>query len=223
MLKLFKANLCFFVPYFAFLITALSAMIIFTKAEIHIWFNGFHTHLLDKMIPVYTYLGDGTVAFILLIAFLFVKFRYAIASALSNVFVILSTYVLKQIIFNNEPRPRRFFTEIYTGAYDLYLVPGTNPEWMDSFPSGHTTTAFATYFLIAAVSKNNYVKTGMFLLALSVGYTRIYMSNHFLQDVAGGAFLGVALSLTGLWIADKIRKDWAEKSLLTRKSEKTPN
>jgi membrane-associated phospholipid phosphatase len=167
--------------------------------------------------PFYTYLGDGAVSFVLLIVFLFIKYRFAVASAISNILVIVSTYLLKQIIFNNEARPRKFFSEIYTENYILYLVPGTNPEMLDSFPSGHSTTAFATYFLIAAVSNNQFVKVLMLFFAVTIGYSRIYMSNHFLQDVVGGSFLGIILSILGLLIASGMKSNWAEKSLLTKK------
>jgi len=87
---------------------------------------------------------------------------------------------------------------------------------LDSFPSGHSTTAFATYFLIAVVSKNQYIKALMLFIAITVGFSRIYMSNHFFQDVVGGSFLGITLSIFGLLIASKIQAQWAEKSLLKK-------
>jgi membrane-associated phospholipid phosphatase len=216
MKKIFEENKIFLIPYFILLSSTLIVISIFSKAEIHIWFNGFHTRLFDKIMPIYTNLGDGTVSFVLLIVLLFIKYRWAVASAVSNVLVIISTYVLKQIIFNNAPRPRNFFENIYTGHYHLYLVTGTNPEWMDSFPSGHSTTAFAVFFLIAAVSKNKFIKAAMLFLAITVGYSRIYMSNHFLQDVVGGSVLGLSSTICGLLIADKIKTDRIEKSILKK-------
>ncbi len=215
--EIIKKNRIFFLPYIILLIISIILIITQSKADIHIAFNSFHNSFLDTVMPFYTYLGDGAVSFVLLIVFLFIKYRFAVASAISNILVIVSTYLLKQIIFNNEARPRKFFSEIYTENYILYLVPGTNPEMLDSFPSGHSTTAFATYFLIAAVSNNQFVKVLMLFFAVTIGYSRIYMSNHFLQDVVGGSFLGIILSILGLLIASGMKSNWAEKSLLTKK------
>jgi membrane-associated phospholipid phosphatase len=215
--EIIKKNRIFFLPYIILLIISIILIITQSKADIHIAFNSFHNSFLDTVMPFYTYLGDGAVSFVLLIVFLFIKYRFAVASAISNILVIVSTYLLKQIIFNNEARPRKFFSEIYTENYILYFVPGTNPEMLDSFPSGHSTTAFATYFLIAAVSNNQFVKVLMLFFAVTIGYSRIYMSNHFLQDVVGGSFLGIILSILGLLIASGMKSNWAEKSLLTKK------
>jgi membrane-associated phospholipid phosphatase len=44
----------------------------------------------------------------------------------------------------------------------------------------------------------------MGLLALGVGYSRIYLMQHFLTDVLAGAWLGTLCALLGTWVAQSI-------------------
>ena len=62
-----------------------------------------------------------------------------------------------------------------------------------SFPSGHTTSAVATFGSIAATAKHK--KTAMFcvLLAVLVGLSRMYIGVHTPQDVLVGALTSVIL------------------------------
>jgi membrane-associated phospholipid phosphatase len=61
----------------------------------------------------------------------------------------------------------------------------------DSFPSGHTTSAFALATTIAIISKDKKIGLFCFILAALTGYSRIYLGQHFLEDVGFGSLLGV--------------------------------
>ena len=72
----------------------------------------------------------------------------------------------------------------------------------DSFPSGHTISAFA----MAAVLSYFY-PSGRWIwysLAILVAFTRIYIDAHFASDVFGAAVLGV---LIGIW-ASKLKLEY---------------
>jgi len=60
---------------------------------------------------------------------------------------------------------------------------------LNSFPSGHTVTAFS---LAAAVSIL-FPRTGIvaFIIAISIGMTRIILRSHYLSDVIAGAGIGI--------------------------------
>jgi undecaprenyl-diphosphatase len=67
-----------------------------------------------------------------------------------------------------------------------------------SMPSGHAATSFAgavvlTYLLPRAAP---YV----FLLAVAIAFSRIYVGVHYLSDVVAGAALGAAVGLAALWL-----------------------
>lgn len=62
-----------------------------------------------------------------------------------------------------------------------------------SFPSGHTQSAVGTFGAIAASVKQRTVRTVCILLAVLVGFSRMYVGVHTPADVLVGALLSVAL------------------------------
>lgn len=50
---------------------------------------------------------------------------------------------------------------------------------------------FCFAFLLSLLIKKRWATVGFLLIALAVGYSRIYLLQHFLVDVAWGAMIGV--------------------------------
>ena len=65
-----------------------------------------------------------------------------------------------------------------------------------SFPSGHTTSAFAGATALSFFFPR--WTAGFVLLAAAIAYSRLYVGVHFPLDVAGGIVIGVATSLLRL-------------------------
>ncbi len=59
-----------------------------------------------------------------------------------------------------------------------------------SFPSGHTTQAFAVASVIAAESRSRWVDVAAYGSAAAVGYARVLHDRHYVSDVAAGALIG---------------------------------
>lgn len=59
-----------------------------------------------------------------------------------------------------------------------------------SFPSGHTTEAFAVASVIASHYEPLWIKTTAYGVASLVGYARVYHNAHFTSDVLAGAAIG---------------------------------
>ena len=69
----------------------------------------------------------------------------------------------------------------------------------DSFPSGPTATSFACATVLAVLVPR--AAPAFYVLALAIGYSRIYVGVHWPLDVVGGAVVGVATALLLLAIA----------------------
>ena len=93
-----------------------------------------------------------------------------------------------------------------------------------SFPSGHTMSAFALYaFLAFCLPKKKWLAALLFLIALLVGISRIYLVQHFLQDVYLGAILGVLIGMGWYWIQSRFlnRPDhWVNRKVMIMKGYK---
>lgn len=140
-----------------------------------------------------------------------VKYRYAVIVGLSNIIASIITQLLKQTVFNDVVRPKKFFE----GIQDLYFVPGVENHLYYSFPSGHATCAFSLYFALALLVKNKTLELSLFIVALLVGYSRIYLSQHFFEDVYAGSLIGICTTFVVYYFIQKRNRNWMEGSLIT--------
>ena len=212
MQKLIKDNLVFLIPFTVILMVTIPVLFLNPKADIHLYMNQLNTPFLDFLAKYITYLGDGTVitiiGFLVLLihirAGLFIFIGYFISGFIAQVF--------KRVFFSDYPRPSKFFE----GIADLHLIDGVKLHSYHSFPSGHATTGFAVFFVLAMMSKNKYIKIGCLIMAVAVAYSRVYLSQHFLMDIVAGSLLGTIVSFfLYFWINPAIEcKSWSEKSLI---------
>lgn len=212
MLKdIFKNNRSFLIPYFVFVAGGAVLIAANTKAATHLEFNSFHTRFLDVFFSYITFLGDGITATLVSLMLLTVSFRYTFIVGAANIIAGLFTQLLKHTVFSHVVRPKKFFE----GIHDLYLVPGIDQHLYNSFPSGHSTCAFSLYFALALIVKNKFLKFAFFLIALLAGYSRIYLSQHFFEDVYAGSIIGVSVSAVVFYVISRIQKNFLDDSLIT--------
>lgn len=88
----------------------------------------------------------------------------------------------------------------YTGVYPYKYEDG------QSFPSGHTSVAFATATSIALEYKKWYIVVPAYAWAAGVGYSRLYLGEHYPTDVIGAAVTGAGSAFISHWISKKIFK-----------------
>ena len=211
MKTIFKTNFLFLLPYAIFIVLGAFLLAINTKTETHLGFNSFHSSFFDIFFYYLTYLGDGVMALLTFIILLAIKYRYAFIVGISNLIAAIITQTLKQTVFAQVVRPKKFFE----GIHDLYFVPGVENYSYYSFPSGHSTCAFALYFSLALLVKNNTLKLFLFFVALLVAYSRIYLSQHFFEDVYAGSLIGIFTTLIVYYIIQKRNISWMEQSLVS--------
>lgn len=180
----------------------------FSKVEIHTFINNWNTPVADQFFPIFTYLGDGIIFPILLLPALFVKRQFSFAVLVAALLTLIISGVLKEI-YKDEPRPIKYFELI---DEDLRQIPGVKPHYYRSFPSGHTTAAFAAWGLLALSSSKWFFKIACLLVALGVAYSRMYLSLHFLRDVMAGALLGTFIAFfAAFWSQGLKSKFWNRK------------
>lgn len=88
-------------------------------------------------------------------------------------------------------------------AYEGDLVC-LQPVRSTSFPSGHTSIAFATATSLTLVYPQWYVAVQAYLWAGAVGYSRMYVGAHYPSDVLVGALVGTASALVVHYVRQTI-------------------
>ena len=190
----------FLLPYLVFLLLGGICMLTWTKTEIHLYINE-HTHgTADLFFRMATFFGDGILVGILVLLFLLYRIRNGLLILISGLIAGIITQTLKHTLFSHMERPKKFFE----GVHQLYLVPGVENYGGHAFPSGHSASAFALYFALAIITPNKFLKFLFILIALLVGFSRIYLSQHFLQDVYAGSLLGICSTVLAFMILTRI-------------------
>ena len=70
-----------------------------------------------------------------------------------------------------------------------------------SFPSGHTSQSFfLAALLIHHYQLGGWAAAGLYVLALAIGLTRLYVGAHYPRDVLAGAILGSLWGLIGILV-----------------------
>ncbi len=155
----------------------------------------------DMFFRYWTYLGDG-IAWVIVVILVFIYRKQYLPMIFSAILVsTLITQVTKNYIFPNEPRPMFGLID----SNKIHTVRGVELYTVNSFPSGHTGTAFTIFLLACLLIRNRWVIPAGFCYALLVGYSRIYLAEHFPLDVGAGIITGI---LTVLLSVD-IQKRWA--------------
>ncbi len=187
--RLFVSKKWVFYSLMAIVFIMLLLLIFIDKKTIHLTFNQYHNTFFDVFFKYTTYLGDGVVFPITIVGLLFFNRKIAPAFIYAGIITLLVSYILKNWVFIGYARPYEVFKNT------LHLVDGVRMRHWHSFPSGHTTAAFALFMLAVLFTKEKRVQLLWFMLACIAGISRIYLSQHFLQDVLAGSILGSFIAL----------------------------
>lgn len=196
-------NPYFFIPFCIWLITGGIALIVADKETLFTFFNSHHTTWSDSLMFAITEMGEAWfITIVLLILLGFSRFRnwwYFTLAILANVLPALITQGVKNAV--GAPRPLKYFGE----ATWIHTLPQWPRLLEHSFPSGHTCGAFAFYSLMSMllVQKYRWWGVAFFILALMVGYSRMYLAAHFFEDVYVGSIIGTIVSLLAVLILSK--------------------
>ena len=150
---------------------------------------------------VITSWGEAHLFVIVIIAVVLQK-RYLMAFEFLSAGIVSSIVVqsLKRLVFAPSPRPMAVI------KWSETLLPeGLEVPLQFAFPSGHTTTAFVFFTLLALHFKKISVQILAAIAVIGVGLSRVYLMAHWIPDVMAGGVLGlvIALLVNGAFLAIK--------------------
>lgn len=198
-------------------IPLVALVLLYPPGPLHLIINELTSPAGDVFFRYFTHLGDGIMALMLLPVLLFFSRRHVVDLVVGFLISSLLAQSLKRIF--KAPRPVEYFKDL-APEDALHLVDGLKYNHWHSFPSGHTCTAFFLGGLVCSIWLKDRPMgiLGMVILCWLVGFSRVYLSQHFMVDVVAGALLGtfsllVTFLITGRWHTP----NW-QKPLLTWRS-----
>lgn len=204
MKTLLKNSRLFLSIFVLLLIGATTVLCLFEPTTIHLALNARHGAVGDFFFRYYTYIGEG-VLYGVVVLLLFYKAGAAVTLLASELMAGAVVQIVKHIV--RMPRPFVVF-DVAHHPDALPLVEGVTMRMSNSFPSGHTSTFFVLFLSLSILLTCAFIKQGkrgqwlsylgqLVCLTMAVlgGYSRIYLSQHFLLDVTVGAVIGVAVTL----------------------------
>lgn len=202
-----------------FEVVATMALATHDRLVLHAAMNCCHRGFLDAFFRVFTHGADGLVPTFLALFLLLRDWRSFLMMGLSCGLSAIAVQVLKRNWFAEEDRPSMFMDRL--GPMDW--VTGIDLHQHFSFPSGHSTAAFAMCFSLAVIfARNPWAAALLSLLSALLAFSRIYLSQHFLRDAAAGSALGLMVAVVIWWWlyrSEFARRPWLSRSLLKRQNQ----
>lgn len=206
MYELFKKNSLFLILYCLIVAAGLIPVLIYSKTDLHLLFNRFHSPCADVFFKYITYFGSGIAAGIVCLILLFIRIRYMIIMLASWAGSGIIVQLLKHLVFPGHDRP----VAVFASGAALNLVKGLEYHHHFSFPSGHAATAIALFGFLAFISSRRWLKIVFLLCAVIVAYSRVYLSQHFLEDILFGSVLGILALIIFYWYFHHLKISWAD-------------
>ncbi|WP_405209170.1 phosphatase PAP2 family protein [Aquimarina sp. LLG6339-5] len=206
---------------FIITLVILSPFLCIPKDQSLLFINGLNSPGRDIFFKNLTWFGEGFMVVCAAITLLFLRIRWFFIFVLGLLLHVFLIQFNKQILFNDIYRPSVYMSWICQDHL-LHFIEGIRVRREVSFPSGHTTgAAFAASF-IALVFNSNRSSITLALLAISVGFSRVYLAQHFLIDVYFGFLFGTLSSIVAFVLTQKItsRYLWMDKYLIPVKSRR---
>lgn len=188
-LNLIEKNKAFLIPYIIFLFIGMIVLLTTQKGDILLAINKNHNDFLDVFYKYTTYLGEGYYFAVIIIILGLFRIKYFVQGFLLFIASGLFAQLLKQVF--NDPRPISYFAD----SVELNLVDGVSVYSWNSFPSGHSTSAFTIFLFFSFLIKNQIMKFIFLIIAINVAISRIYLVQHFFIDVYFGSILGTIVTL----------------------------
>ncbi len=183
-------NPWFFFPFLLWIVAGGLLQLYFTNEQLFFAVNNHYTPFADVVMYYTTWLGEGWfIVILILLLFAISRFRnlwFFITATMCSLIPFGMQQGLKE--YFKAPRPRAYFHD----SAVMHFLPTWPSLVNNSFPSGHSEGAFSFFCFASLLLPEKYRRYGLlfFLLALSVCYSRIYLTAHFFADVYAGSIIG---------------------------------
>lgn len=146
--------------------------------------------VLDAVISCYTALGNAGALF-LAAAVLMLCFKRTRKAGITALLALAVGFVCTNLILKHlVARPRPWLDV-------AGLIPLIAEHDPNSFPSGHTTAAFAFAGAVQFASSAKWLRWAALIAAVLMGFSRLYVGVHYPSDVLTGVLIG----LSSAWAA----------------------
>ena len=183
-----RKNSIFFIGLFLYIFIGLATIEFYGRDELHLVLNKSFSPFFDVFFKYFSKIGP--LIFIVITLFSIIK-----KETFKSLLILFSAYGLSFIIgtfvkrnfFKHVHRPTYYFEQ---KGIDLHLIDGVSSQIPYTFPSGHTAETFLLMLFICMISKSKLIQIIAIILAITMAFSRVYLSKHFLIDTMGGALLG---------------------------------
>lgn len=188
----------------AFLVAVFFAIctLLVGHVPLFLWMNGDAGKVGDTFFYYTTSLGNGWAWAVLVVMVLIKDKKLFLMVLLAAIISTLIAHGIKGYVLPTQPRPM----ELIKTNHLIHTVKGVEINFVGSFPSGHTTTIFCIYFLLCYIWQTRWMIWVGLIVACLVGYSRIYLAQHFAIDVAGGIVTAIISTFLARLISLKIKK-----------------
>lgn len=171
--------------------------------EVLVQIQSIGSALLDAVFAAITFMGNEEF-YVLLLPVIYWCVSRAVAVRLGYVFL--------------------FSTVLNTGVKDLFMLPRPDPRQVRrvveatgyGFPSGHAQSATTVWLYLATQARKRALWCVAIVLAVLIGFSRLYLGVHFPGDVLGGWFIGVSLVVLYAWLSARYQDRLAQLPLWSK-------
>lgn len=185
---------------YVFALIGIFVLCFISKGDVVFAINSLANPFFDSFFRVFTELGNGLVYFGIGCIMLIVSYKKGVQILFVGLLLLLCSFVFKQYVFPDFARPTAFF------SLDMFshIIPDFEYAKKFSFPSGHTMSIFGLTTLLSFQTSKSWYRFILFFIACAVGFSRMYLLQHFFIDVYAGALLGFCISLGGIYLVNSL-------------------